>query len=205
MHISEGILSTPVLAGGGVIAAAGVYVGLRSLNDEDIPKTAMMTAVFFTASLVQVPAGPVSMHLVLNGLMGLLLGWSAFPSILIALTLQAVIFRYGGLTVLGVNTLIMACPAVLVHILLSPFLRMAQSRARVLVVGACAGLLGIAGGMAFVALAFVLTGRSMYGVAGLFVVTHIPVLLVEGVFTAAMVSFLWRMKPELIESRSYVT
>ena len=49
------------------------------------------TPAIFVASLVHVPVGPSSMHLVLNGLLGLLLGWAAFPAILVGLLLQAVL------------------------------------------------------------------------------------------------------------------
>ncbi len=45
--------------------------------------------------------------------MGLLLGWPAFPAILVGLFLQALLFQFGGLTVLGVNTFNVAVPAVL--------------------------------------------------------------------------------------------
>ena len=38
----------------------------------------------------------VGLHLVLNGLMGLLLGWLAVPAILVALFLQALLFQFGG-------------------------------------------------------------------------------------------------------------
>jgi cobalt/nickel transport system permease protein len=54
------------------------------------------------SSLVSVPVGPGSVHLLLNGLMGLLLGWAAVPAILVALILQAVFFGFGGILVLGV-------------------------------------------------------------------------------------------------------
>ena len=68
----------------------------------------MLSATFFVVSLIEVPMWPSSVHLLLTGLMGLVLGWAAFPAVLIALLLQAVLFQVGGLTTLGVNTLVMA-------------------------------------------------------------------------------------------------
>ena len=41
--------------------------------------------------------------LVLNGLMGLMLGWAALPAVFTALLLQAVFFGHGGYTTLGVR------------------------------------------------------------------------------------------------------
>ena len=113
MHISEGVLSAPVLATGVVLGAAGVAVGLKRMDYEKLPEVAVLSSVFFVASLVHVPVGPSAAHLLLPGVCGLLLGWMAFPAILIGLALQALLFQYGGLTVLGTNTFIMSFPAVL--------------------------------------------------------------------------------------------
>ncbi len=120
MHISEGVLSTPVLISGAALAVAGTTIGLKKMDYERIPQVAVLSAAFFIASLLHVPIGPSSVHLILNGLMGLLLGWVAFPAILVGLLLQAILFQYGGLTSLGVNTVTMALPAVICFFLLGP-------------------------------------------------------------------------------------
>jgi cobalt/nickel transport system permease protein len=51
MHIPDGVLSTPVLVTTGVLSAAGVAYGLKKIDDERIPKAALLAAVFFVASL----------------------------------------------------------------------------------------------------------------------------------------------------------
>ena len=81
MHIAEGVLAAPVLAAGGALAAAGCAVGLRRLDESRLMPTALLSAAFFTASLITVPIGPSSVHPLLNGLTGALLGWAAFPAI----------------------------------------------------------------------------------------------------------------------------
>ena len=73
MHISEGVLSAPVLTTGAVLAAVGVAVGLKKMDDERVPQVGVLSAAFFVASLIHVPVGPSAAHLVLNGLLGLLL------------------------------------------------------------------------------------------------------------------------------------
>ncbi|MGD9383870.1 MAG: cobalt transporter CbiM, partial [Desulfobacterales bacterium] len=113
MHISEGVLSAPVLVTGAALAVAGISVGLKKMDYEKIPEAAVLSAAFFVASLIHVPMGPSNVHLVLNGINGLLLGWLCFPSILVALALQAILFQFGGITVLGVNTVIMALPGLM--------------------------------------------------------------------------------------------
>jgi len=123
MHISEGILSGPILISGVALAAAGTAIGLRKLDYERIPRAAILSAAFFVASLIHVPVGPSSVHLILNGIVGLILGWGAFPVILVALILQAVFFQFGGITTLGVNTMIMALPAVLYYYLFGNLVR----------------------------------------------------------------------------------
>jgi cobalt/nickel transport system permease protein len=122
MHISEGVLSGPILISGGALAAAGTAIGLKNLDYDRIAKAGILAAVFFVAALIHVPIGPTNAHLILNGLVGLLLGWAAFPVILVALVLQAILFQFGGITALGVNTMIMALPAVICSLLFSRFL-----------------------------------------------------------------------------------
>ena len=118
----EGILTaTPagqgVLLAGTVAAAAGTMIGLRRLDEEQIPKAAVLGSAFFVASAIQVPMGGSSVHLVLSGLMGLVLGWAIFPTVLVGLILQVAFFSIAGPTVLGINTLIMALPGVICHYL----------------------------------------------------------------------------------------
>ena len=89
MHISEGVLSAPVLVSGGALAAAGTAIGLKKIDYDHLARVGILSATFFVASLVHVPIGPSSVHLIMNGIVGLLLGWAAFPAILVALLLQS--------------------------------------------------------------------------------------------------------------------
>ncbi len=197
MHISEGVLSAPVLITGAIVSAAGVAVGLKKMSYDRIPEVAVLSSAFFVASLIHVPVGPSAAHLVLNGLLGILLGWMAFPSILVALSLQALLFQFGGFTVLGVNTVIMAVPAVLVYILFSPFVK----KKNVIVVGVAgflAGATGIALGAVLIAVALISTGESFAAVAKVIAVAHIPIMIIEGIVTGFCVLFLKRVKPEIL-------
>ena len=55
MHLSEGVLHTPVLLAGVVFAVIGVAVGLRRLESERLPLTALFAAAFFVAATIHVP------------------------------------------------------------------------------------------------------------------------------------------------------
>ena len=197
MHISEGVLATPVLAGGAALAAAGLAVGLRRLRPEQTVPSAMVAAVFFLASLVHVPLGPSNVHLILNGLVGLILGWGAFPAIFVALSLQAVLFQFGGLTTLGVNTLIMAAPAVACSLACRPLLRSPHPRHVSLgafLTGFCA--LGLSG--CIMAACLGLSGEAFLPLAWLVLLGHLPLMLVEGLISLAAVRFLHKVKPEVL-------
>jgi cobalt/nickel transport system permease protein len=197
MHISEGVLATPVLAGGAVLAAAGLAVGLKRLRPEQTTPSAMVAAVFFLASLVHVPLGPANVHLTLNGLVGLILGWGALPAIFVALSLQAVLFQFGGLTTLGVNTLIMAAPAVVCALLFQPLIVSPHPRLAGLgafLTGFCA--LGLSG--CIMAACLALSGEAFLPLARLVLLGHLPLMLVEGLISLAVVHFLHKVKPEVL-------
>ncbi len=196
MHIADGILLWPVLAGGTAACCLGVGLGLRGLRGEDVPEAALLGAAFFVSSLIHVPAGGASAHLLLTGLIGIVLGWKSFPVLLTGLLLHSVLLGHGGITTLGVNTLIMALPAVVCGSLFGRRITQKSHKAAMLRGGA-AGVLGIL----LVALmgggALAVSGREFLPVAGLLVLLHLPVAAVEGVVTAAAVGFLIKVKPEI--------
>jgi cobalt/nickel transport system permease protein len=111
VHISDGLLTGPWLIGGFIVAGLLIWLGAWRIRDEEIPQTAVMTAAFFVASLIHVRVLYTSVHLLLNGLVGVVLGRRAALAIPIGLFLQAVLIGHGGLTTLGVNSCVMALPA----------------------------------------------------------------------------------------------
>lgn len=204
MHIQEGALSgstegIAVLCAGAVVTAAGVTLGLRRMDYERVPQVAMLSATLFVASLIHVPVGPVSVHLTLNGLAGLILGWAAFPAILVALFLQVVFFGYGGLTTLGINTLSMAVPAVACHYLLYRAVRFNREMLTFLAGFVAGGLAVVLGGLLMSAALFA-AGRQFHVLAQANLVAHLVVGLFEGLVTASVVVFIRKVRPELLEA-----
>ena len=196
MHISEGVLSGPVLLSGGALAAAGTAIGLKKLDYDRIAQAGILSAAFFVASLIHVPVGPANAHLILNGLVGLLLGWAAFPAILVALVLQAMLFQFGGITALGVNTIIMALPAVLCYFICSPFLHKKSSLA--LAAAFACGFLSVALSALILGLALVFTAENFFEVSAIVIAAHIPVMIIEGLVTAMCVAFLKKVQPNML-------
>jgi cobalt/nickel transport system permease protein len=204
MHIEDGVLAASptglaILAGGAALAAAGTAFGLRRIDYERVPQVGMLSAAFFVASLVHVPIGFSSVHLVLNGLVGLLLGWAAFPAILIALFLQSVLFGFGGLLALGVNTVTMAVPAVAVGCLLNGATR-AKSDAAAAVAGFAAGGMGILLGLFLWAAAMTAAQAEFRTLSQAVVGAYLGLALIEGLVTASAVAFLRKVRPELLEA-----
>jgi cobalt/nickel transport system permease protein len=197
MHISEGVVAAPILVAGAAGAVAGCAIGLKKMDLENTPKVAVLSSAFFVASLIHVPIGPTSAHLMLNGLVGILLGWMSFPALLVALLLQAVLFQFGGITTLGVNTVTMAVPAVLCYLLYARFVR-SRNGTLAAVAGFLAGVTGILLAGIIVALCLIFTGEQFLNVARLFIIIHFPVMIVEGLLTAFIVMFIRKMKPAIL-------
>ncbi|HID02180.1 MAG TPA: cobalt transporter CbiM [Desulfobacterales bacterium] len=196
MHISEGILSAPMLIMGGAITAAGTVIGLKHLDGERVMTTAMLTSAFFVASLIHVPIGPANIHLILTGLMGITLGWACFPAILVALFLQMLLFQFGGLTVLGVNTMNMAVPALLSGILFRPLLQKSAKHQKI--GGFAAGFFAVFLGTILVSLAVLSTGEPFLATAKLVFLSHIPLMFIEGIITLFTVTFLIKVQPDFL-------
>ena len=198
MHLSEGVIASPLVLGGGyVIAFAGVAIGLRKLDETQAMRTAVMASSFFVASLIHIPLFGVPVHLSLTGLLGIILGWAAFPAVFVALILQAVLFGFGGLTTLGINTCIMALPAVVAS---CAFKGLRLERGGSATPAACGIIGAFAVALASIILALVLTtaGEAFIPVAWTVLAAHAPVIVIEGLVTASVVAFLRKVSPELL-------
>lgn len=199
MHISDGVLPISVAAGCGVVSLALAAWSVKQTASDELPKVAVVTASFFVASLIHVPLGPTSVHLLIPGLVGILLGRSAFLSIQLGLLLQSLLFSFGGLTALGANGLMMGIPALLCGLLFNK-LRGVTRKQNVIAAALCGGL-GTLLAATVLALLLVSGGEDFIGVMKLALLAHLPVFVVESLVSAFTVSFLFRVKPELLDQR----
>jgi len=194
MHISEGVLSAPVIAAGWALGAAGVALGLKKTEPEKLPRTALVSGALFLASLIHIPVGPSSIHLTLLGAAGVLLGRSAFPALFCALLLQALLFQFGGLLSLGANTAIMGCSA------LCGCLAFRLVPAKLMVLGAfLAGFLAVIAGTALVTAALFFSDNGLAATAKILFAANIPLAAVEGVITVFIIAVLKKLLPESIK------
>ncbi len=197
MHISDGVLPVTVTVGGYVASAALVAWSARRTRSEDLPKLAVVTAAFFVASLIHIPFGPTSVHLIIPGLTGALLGPSAFISIGLGLLLQSLLFQFGGLTALGANALMMGLPALACGWLFQRY--KGSTLKRQAFVGALVGALGTTLAAVFLAALLVTGGEDFFGVAKIALLAHVPVIIIEGAVSGFTIGFLVRVKPEMLQ------
>jgi cobalt/nickel transport system permease protein len=199
MHISDGVLSTEVLVTGAALAAGGTAIGLQKIHMDGIPRVAVMTSAFFVASLIHIPIGPTSVHLLFLGLMGLLLGWSCFPAILIGLLLQSLLFQHGGLTALGVNTVNMALPAMLVFVLFGPLVKSKRVWLST-AAAALAAALAIIFASICTAFSLIFSGEEFTAIAKIIIIGNMPVMGIEAVISVFVISLFKKVKPEILET-----
>ena len=210
MHIPDGILPASVCAAGYVAIVPVTWYSIRKINKEgdpreNIPKASLLTAAFFVVSWIHIPVPPASVHLVLNGLLGAVLGYYAFPAILVGLFFQAVMFQHGGLTTLGVNAIIMGVPALLsYYIFRLRNLRSAGGRIKTGIFGFLAGFVAIAVSVSIFVPVLIFFIPSGFDVATeraavlTLAVAHVPLMFIEGAFTTVVAVFLHRVRPKLL-------
>jgi cobalt/nickel transport system permease protein len=129
--------------------------------------------------------------------MGLMIGVLTFPAVMIGLLLQAVLFGFGGVTTLGVNTVNIALPGVLFGALFAPLVARAGAGKAAVLAAACAALaVALTGGG--VALALALSASEFVPSARIILVTYLPLMAGEALITGFAVSFLKRVRPETL-------
>ncbi len=197
MHLSDGILPAPVLVAGFVSAGALGWWGARNIREEEVPRIAVFTAAFFCASLVHFRVPPTSVHLLFNGLLGVVLGRRALLAIPVGLGLQAALLGHGGLTTLGVNATMFGLASGLAGWVYGGLAR--GRRPGLFVSGMVAAAVGVL--VSGVLLTGILwwMGEGFVVVAQYALLAHVPVMLVEGIVTGFVVEFLGRVKPALLE------
>ncbi|MBM7623922.1 cobalt transporter CbiM [Sporohalobacter salinus] len=201
MHISEGVLSAPILLTGAAASATGVAVGLKTMDNEDIPKIAIVSSALFVASLIHIPLGPTSVHLILNGVAGILLGWQVFPAFLISLFLQSVLFQFGGLTTLGINTINVAFPAIIGYYLFNFLLKFNFNDKQIIlgVISFICGIVPVFLTTIMLAISLIFTDESFFEIAQLTIFSHLPVMIIEGIISTFTIIFIKKVKPEILK------
>ena len=212
MHIPDGFVPPYICLTGYGITGGLTWYCLRQIDRDsqiqaNIPKASLLTAAFFVASLIHIPIPPSSIHLVLNGMMGVVLGYYAFPAILIGLFFQGVMFQHGGLSTLGVNAVILGFPAIAAYHLFQLRNHLGSNRqmlTNILSFGAGAGALLLSATFFVVLMVTTISpdldGDTERKAIYISLVSYLIQGVIEGSFTVMLVSFLNKVKPELLKS-----
>jgi ABC-type Co2+ transport system permease subunit len=114
VHIADGVLDWPWLFVGFIVAVILIAISSWKVSDSEIPKIGMIAAAMFVASQIHVPLGVSSVHLLLNGIAGSVIGRRAPLAIAVGLFLQSILFGHGGKLAWGVNVCILTIPALII-------------------------------------------------------------------------------------------
>ena len=139
--------------------------------------------------------------------MGAVLGYYAFPAILIGLFFQAVMFQHGGMSTLGVNAIILGTPAIAAYYLFRQREHLSGKRqllTKILSFAAGAGALLLSATMFAILLVTHISPDMdanaertaiLFSLGG-----YVIQAVIEGVFSVMLISFLEQVKPELLKS-----
>ena len=198
VHIADGILAPEVWIAGFVITGIILAYTLYRTTAEEIPKISLVTSAVFVASLIHVPLGPTSVHLIFAGLAGVLLAEKAYPSVFIALLLQAFLFQHGGITTIGINTVNIGVPALASYGIFVVGVNHTRFKQRLVIFGGLAGGVAIVLAVVLTSIALLFGGEEFLGVVALLAVAHVPVIVIEAVIVGSVVGFLSKVKPEML-------
>lgn len=198
MHITDGVLHISVVVATSVGAAAVLAYSFKGIKEYELTRVSLLAGAFFVSSLIHIPIGPTSVHPVLAGLLGLLLGRRAPVGIFMGLLLQALLFQHGGLTTLGTNLLIMSFPALTVYWAS----RIWHSKHnRLFIKGFLSSSIAIILGVTLLIITLILSNQlyaeGTFSVVNMIILSYIPLLFIEGILTGFVLKFLYSVRPQI--------
>lgn len=198
MHICDGILDPRICIGGYALAAGLAAAALKKVNQKDIPKISVIGAAFFVSSLIHFRIGFSSVHLTFIGLVGIILGFNSVLAIIAGLFFQAVMFQHGGLSTLGVNSVIFSIPALIVYGIFNAACKKVRRNTSLSIIAGILAGVGIILALIFVMLVIYFSGEEFAGLAYLFSVSHGFLALVEGIVTSIAVLQILKINPQML-------
>jgi cobalt/nickel transport system permease protein len=205
VHIPDGFLDAKTCLGAYCLAGVGLtWAGRRvtaQWNDRTVPLLGVMSAFVFAAQMVNFPiAGGTSGHLLGGVLAAVLLGPSAAAMALTTVLLvQCFLFQDGGLTALGANVLNLSLIAVLGgYLIYSALAALLPGRRGIVVRAAVAAWASVV--LAAVACALELAASGTVPlplVLPAMTITHGAIGVGEALITAAVLSFVLKVRPDL--------
>jgi len=217
MHMADALIS-PAVGGAMWAATAGLtYYSAKKLKkdvDEHIvPLMGVLGAFIFAAQMLNftIPATGSSGHLGGGMILAILLGpYAAFLVMASVLTIQALFFADGGLLALGCNIFNLGFfPCFIAYPFIYKKIVGAQpTQGRILAGAMAAAIISLQLGAFGVVLETLFSGISELAFSTfvlLMLPIHLGIGIVEGLVTAAVVSFVWKVHPELVTTAAPAT
>ncbi|GAB3874197.1 energy-coupling factor ABC transporter permease [Dactylosporangium cerinum] len=211
MHISNGIIDNQIALLFAAIALAGLGLcfvqGRRELDDRLVPMAGLVAAFIFAVQMLNFQVLPgVSGHLLGGTLAAILVGpYLGAICVSIVLVVQALIFSDGGVTALGLNITNMALLGTAAgYLLVATLLRVLPRRTWTLTVAAViASVVSVTVASQGFVLQYYLggavdVGRSLGAISAAMAGTHLLIGLGEGVITALTVTYVAKVRPDLV-------
>jgi len=211
MHMADALLTPEV--GGAMWLASGAAIAVgsralkRSLDQRQVPLMGVMGAFVFAAQMVNftIPATGSSGHLAGGLLLAILLGpHAAFVTLASVLVVQALFFADGGLLALGANIFNMGFLAcyVVYPLLYRPLASGGASPTRRRVATWLSAVVALQIGAFGVVLQTTLSGVAELPFGAFMLAMqpiHLAIGIVEGLVTVAVVEFVSRAEPGLVD------
>lgn len=211
MHMADALLSPAVgctmwAASAGTIAYCSRKIR-REMDEKKVPLMGVLGAFIFAAQMINftIPATGSSGHLGGGLLLAILLGpYAAFLSIASVLLIQALFFADGGLLALGCNIFNLGIfPAFIAYPLVyKPIIGNRPTQGKIVAASIIAAVLGLQMGAFGVVLETVASGISSLPFTTFVTLMqpiHLGIGVVEGLVTAAVVSFVYKARPEILQ------
>ncbi len=212
MHMADALIS-PAVGGtlwtvtAGLIAHCARKVK-KELDERKIPLMGVLGAFIFASQMINfsIPATGSSGHLGGGMILAILLGpYAAFLVMASVLTVQALFFADGGLLALGCNIFNLGFfPCFIAYPLVyRKIVGDSPAQAKIMIGALAAAIIGLQLGAFCVVLETVFSGISELPF-GTFVLLmqpiHLAIGIVEGLVTAAVVTFVWKARPEILSA-----
>ena len=213
MHMADALLSAQVgltmwAVSGGSVAAGALRLKKDELSEKKLPLMAVSGAFVFAAQMINftIPGTGSSGHIgggiLLSALLG---GWPALLTITAVLVIQCLVFADGGLLALGCNIFNMGViPCLIAYpLLFRPLLIGGITKKRLGIASVLSCVFGLQLGAFAVVLQTQLSGITALPFGTFLLLMqpiHLAIGLVEGFVTAAVLVFVYQMRPELLTS-----
>lgn len=179
----------------------------EELDDKKVPLMGVMGAFLFAAQMINfsIPATGSSGHLGGGLLLTILLGpYAAFLTIASVLVVQALFFADGGLLALGCNIFNMGFwPAFIVYpFIYKKIIGANPSQSRLAIATMISAIVGLQLGPFSVVLETLFSGISALPFSTFVLLMqpiHLAIGAVEGFVTVAVISFVYKAKPEILQ------